>query len=29
MWRDIAQRYLGRPPEPFDETGTGFRGGHG
>ncbi len=29
MWRDIAQRYLGRPPEAFDETGKGYRGGHG
>lgn len=28
MWRDIAQRYLGRPPEAFDETGKGWRGGH-
>jgi hypothetical protein len=29
MWRDIAKRYLGRAPEAFDETGKGFRGGHG
>jgi hypothetical protein len=29
MWRDIAQRYLGRPPEAFDESGKGYRGGHG
>jgi hypothetical protein len=28
MWRDISQRYLGRPPEAFDETGKGFLGGH-
>jgi hypothetical protein len=29
MWRDISKRYLGREPEPFDQTGKGFRGGHG
>jgi hypothetical protein len=29
MWRDIARRYLGREPEVFDESGKGFRGGHG
>jgi hypothetical protein len=29
MWRDIAQRYLGRPPEAWDETGKGWRGSHG
>jgi hypothetical protein len=29
MWRDIAQRYLGRAPEEFDATGRGFRGGCG
>ena len=28
MWRDIAQRYLGREAEAFDETGRGFGGGH-
>ena len=26
MWRDISARYLGRPPEVFDETGKGFAG---
>jgi len=25
MWRDIAKRYLGREPEPFDESGKGFK----
>lgn len=29
MWRDISQRYLGRAPESFDESGRGYRGGHG
>jgi hypothetical protein len=29
MWRDISSRYLGRPPEAFDESGRGFAGGHG
>lgn len=29
MWRDISQRYLGREPEAFDESGHGYRGGHG
>jgi hypothetical protein len=29
MWRDISKRYLGRDPDSFDETGKGFRGGHG
>lgn len=24
MWRDIAQRYLGLEPDPFDETSLGF-----
>jgi hypothetical protein len=28
MWRDIAQRYLGREAEAFDETGKGWGGGH-
>lgn len=26
MWRDVAQRYLGRLPEAFDETGYGYGG---
>jgi hypothetical protein len=29
MWRDISKRYLDRDPEQFDESGHGFRGGHG
>lgn len=29
MWRDISQRYLGRPAEAFDESGKGYSGGHG
>lgn len=29
MWRDISQRFLGRPPEAFDESGRGYRGQHG
>ncbi len=29
MWRAISKRYLGREPEAFDETGKGYRGGHG
>lgn len=28
MWRDIAQRYLGRDPEAFDESGKGFADGN-
>jgi len=28
MWRDIAQRYLGRAPETFDESGKGFVNGN-
>lgn len=24
VWRDISKRYLGRGPEPFDETSLGF-----
>jgi hypothetical protein len=28
MWRDIAQRYLGREAEAFDESGRGYAGGH-
>jgi hypothetical protein len=24
MWHDISRRYLGRAPDPFDRTGTGF-----
>jgi hypothetical protein len=26
MWRDISARYLGRPPEAYDESGKGFVG---
>lgn len=26
MWRSIAERWLGRAPEPIDEQGAGFRG---
>jgi hypothetical protein len=29
MWRDISNRYLGREPEAFDESGRGYFGGHG
>ena len=29
MWRDISKRYLGRESEAFDESGKGYRGGHG
>ncbi len=29
MWRDLSKRYLGREPEEFDESGKGYRGGHG
>ena len=27
MWRDLAERYLGRPAEEFDQSGRGYAGG--